>query len=390
LLAICAFSLSLLGTFLVPSGVVTSVHAFAADPTRGVFILAFLALVVGGALLLFAWRAPQIGLGAAFEPVSREALLLSNNVLLMVAAASVLLGTLYPMVLDALGLDKLSVGPPYFDSVFVPLMTPAIFLMGIGPLARWKAARLPDLAARLRWAALISVVTALVLPLVLGSWRPLVCLGLLLAMWGFTTVAVSMRERIGGEQDGLLVRLGRVPRVTCGIWFAHAGVGVFIVGVTLVKGYQVERDVPMRAGETVEVGGYQFRFEGVREVEGPNYRATRAMVTVSRDGRRTTTLYPAKRLFLVQKMPMTEAAIDHRVLRDLYVAMGEPIGAGAWSMRIQIKPFVRWIWGGCMLMAMGGLLAAGDRRYRLMPARRTLRASETSDTQRHPVSEDGR
>jgi cytochrome c-type biogenesis protein CcmF len=181
-----------------------------------------------------------------------------------------------------------------------------------------------------------------------------------------------------------------VPRVTCGIWFAHAGVGVFIVGVTLVKGYQVERDVPMRAGETVEVGGYQFRFEGVREVEGPNYRATRAMVTVSRDGRRTTTLYPAKRLFLVQKMPMTEAAIDHRVLRDLYVAMGEPIGAGAWSMRIQIKPFVRWIWGGCMLMAMGGLLAAGDRRYRLMPARRTLRASETSDTQRHPVSEDGR
>jgi cytochrome c-type biogenesis protein CcmF len=390
LLAICAFSLSLLGTFLVRSGVVTSVHAFAADPTRGVFILAFLALVVGGALLLFAWRAPQIGLGAAFEPVSREALLLSNNVLLMVAAASVLLGTLYPMVLDALGLDKLSVGPPYFDSVFVPLMTPAIFLMGIGPLARWKAARLPDLAARLRWAALISVVTALVLPLVLGSWRPLVCLGLLLAMWSFTTVAVSMRERIGGEQDGLLVRLGRVPRATCGMWFAHAGVGVFIVGVTLVKGYQVERDVPMRAGETVEVGGYQFRFEGVREVEGPNYRATRAMVTVSRDGRRTTTLYPEKRLFLVQKMPMTEAAIDHGVLRDLYVAMGEPIGAGAWSMRIQIKPFVRWIWGGCMLMAMGGLLAAGDRRYRLMPARRTLRASETSDTQRHPVSEDGR
>jgi cytochrome c-type biogenesis protein CcmF len=390
LLAICAFSLSLLGTFLVRSGVVTSVHAFAADPTRGVFILAFLALVVGGALLLFAWRAPQIGLGAAFEPVSREALLLSNNVLLMVAAASVLLGTLYPMVLDALGLDKLSVGPPYFDSVFVPLMTPAIFLMGIGPLARWKAARLPDLAARLRWAALISVVTALVLPLVLGSWRPLVSLGLLLAMWSFTTVAVSMRERIGGEQDGLLVRLGRVPRATCGMWFAHAGVGVFIVGVTLVKGYQVERDVPMRAGETVEVGGYQFRFEGVREVEGPNYRATRAMVTVSRDGRRTTTLYPEKRLFLVQKMPMTEAAIDHGVLRDLYVAMGEPIGAGAWSMRIQIKPFVRWIWGGCMLMAMGGLLAAGDRRYRLMPARRTLRASETSDTQRHPVSEDGR
>ena len=421
LLAICAFSLSLLGTFLVRSGVVTSVHAFAADPARGVFILAFLALVVGGALLLFAWRAPRIGPGAGFEPVSREALLLSNNVLLMVAAASVLLGTLYPMVLDALGLDKLSVGPPYFDSVFVPLMTPAIFLMGIGPLARWKAARLPDLAARLRWAALISVVTALALPLVLGSWRPLVSLGLLLAMWSFTTVAVSMRERIGGQQDGLLSRFRRVPRATCGMWLAHAGVGVFIVGVTLVKGYQVERDVPMRAGETVDVGGYQFRFEGVRDVEGPNYRATRAVVTVSRDSRRTATLYPEKRLFLVQTMPMTEAAIDHGVLGDLYVAMGEPIGAGAWSMRIQIKPFVRWIWGGCLLMAMGGLLAASDRRYRLMPVRRRQRASEAvagaaardapagiqtglhtgatdvlgatavaSGRQRQPVSEDGR
>ncbi|ABE36281.1 cytochrome c-type biogenesis protein CcmF [Paraburkholderia xenovorans LB400] len=378
LLAICAFSLSLLGTFLVRSGVITSVHAFASDPTRGVFILGFLALVVGGALLLFAWRAPQIGLGAGFEPVSREALLLSNNVLLMVAAASVLLGTLYPMVLDALGLDKISVGPPYFDSVFVPLMTPAIFLMGVGPLARWKAARVPDLAARLRWAAAVSVVTALALPFTLGSWRPLVSLGLLLATWSFATVAVSMRERIGSQQGRPLLRFRRVPRASYGMWLAHAGIGVFIVGVTLVKGYESERDVPMRRGQTVEVGGYQFRFDGVRDVDGPNYRATRASIAVSREGRPVTTLYPEKRLFLVQKMPMTEAAIDHGVLRDLYVAMGEPIGEEAWTLRIQIKPFVRWIWAGCLLMALGGMLAASDRRYRLFPGRRVLQMNEAA------------
>ncbi|MFL9946990.1 heme lyase CcmF/NrfE family subunit [Paraburkholderia agricolaris] len=401
LLAICAFSLSLLGTFLVRSGVITSVHAFASDPTRGVFILAFLALVVGGALLLFAWRAPQIGLGGGFEAVSREALLLSNNVLLMVAAASVLLGTLYPMALDALGLDKISVGPPYFDSVFVPLMTPAIFLMGIGPLARWRAARLPDLARRLRWAALVSVLTALLLPWALGTWRPLVSLGILLAVWSFATVAVSMRERLGasaGEsaarsaigaamgpsaegagadrhaprqsRAALFARARRVPRAVYGMWFAHAGVGLFIIGVTMVKGYQVERDVAMHSGETVEVGAYRFRFDGVVQVSGPNYLATRASVAVSRDGNPVATMYPEKRMFLVQKMPMTEAAIDHSVLRDLYVAMGEPSGGGAWTLRIQIKPFVRWIWGGCLLMAFGGLLAASDRRYRLLPGRR--------------------
>jgi cytochrome c-type biogenesis protein CcmF len=408
LLAICAFSLSLLGTFLVRSGVITSVHAFASDPTRGVFILAFLALVVGGALLLFAWRAPQIGLGGGFEPVSREALLLSNNVLLMVTAASVLLGTLYPMALDALGLDKISVGPPYFDSVFVPLMTPAIFLMGIGPLARWRAARLPDLARRLRWAALVSVLTALLLPWALGSWRPLVSLGILLAVWSFATVAVSMRERLGASarqsaagsaieaaesatgvaigfstegagddrhaprqsRAALFARARRVPRAVYGMWLAHAGIGVFIIGVTMVKGYQVERDVAMHSGETVEVGAYRFRFEGVAQVSGPNYLATRASVVVSRDGSPVATMHPEKRMFLVQKMPMTEAAIDHGVLRDLYVAMGEPAGGGAWTLRIQIKPFVRWIWGGCLLMAFGGLLAASDRRYRLLRGRR--------------------
>ncbi len=376
LLAICAFSLSLLGTFLVRSGVVTSVHAFASDPARGIFILAFLAVVTGGALMLFAWRAPRIGQGTGFELVSREALLLSNNLLFMVAAASVLLGTLYPMVLDALGLDKISVGPPYFDSVFVPLMTPVVFLMGVGPIARWKAAALPDLAVRLRWAALVSVATATVLPLLLGSWRPLVSLGLLLAAWSFTTVAASVRERLRGQPGSMIGRLRRVPRATYGMWCAHAGIGVFIVGVTLVKGYQVERDVLIHDGESFGVGGYAFRLDGVHDISGPNYQAKRATVSVSRDGRSVATLHPEKRLFLAQNMPMTEAAIDHGALRDLYVAMDQAVGDNAWTMRIQIKPFVRWIWGGCLLMAFGGLLAATDRRYRVLADRRSVCAKE--------------
>ncbi|WP_244438839.1 heme lyase CcmF/NrfE family subunit [Paraburkholderia dilworthii] len=381
LLAICAFSLSLLGTFLVRSGVVTSVHAFASDPARGVFILAFLALVTGGALMLFAWRAPKIEKGAGFELVSREALLLSNNLLFMVAAASVLLGTLYPMVLDALGLEKISVGPPYFDSVFVPLMTPVVFLMGVGPIARWKAAHVPELAVRLRWAALVSVATAIVLPLLLGSWRPLVSLGLLLAAWSFTTVATSMRDRLRGQQGPMVARLRHLPRSTYGMWFAHAGIGVFIVGVTLVKGYQTEQDLMMRYGESVAIGGYVFRLDSVRDIDGPNYQAKRATVSVSEDGRPVAALHPEKRLFLVQNMPMTEAAIDHGMLRDLYVAMDQPVGGHAWTMRIQIKPFVRRIWGGCMLMALGGLLAATDRRYRLVAGRRTRKEKQPAD---HP------
>ncbi|WJF91958.1 heme lyase CcmF/NrfE family subunit [Paraburkholderia bonniea] len=375
LLALGTFSLSLLGTFLVRSGVVTSVHAFASDPARGVFILAFLGLVMGGALLLFAWRAPQIGLGASFEPVSKEALLLSNNVLLIVALGAVLLGTLYPMLLDALGLDKISVGPPYFDSVFVPLMAPAIFLMGIAPLARWKSARLPELAVRLRWAAFVSVLTALLLPWVMGEWHALVSLGLLLALWTFTTIGVSLRERLRQGGGSLWARLRRIPRASYGMYLAHAGIGMFIVGVTLVKGYESERDVSLKPGESVALGRYQFRLDGVQRVSGPNYEAQRGSITVTQAGRTIATLHPEKRIFLVQKMPMTEAAIDHGVLRDLYVALGEPVGTGGWTVRIHLKPFVRWIWAGCLLMAAGGLLAASDRRYRVLPGRRKRAAA---------------
>lgn len=369
LLAICAFSMSLLGTFLVRSGVLTSVHAFATDPKRGIFILAFLSLVIGGSLTLFAWRAPRVGLGGKFEVVSRESMLLANNVLLAVAAGSVLLGTLYPLFLDALNLGKISVGPPYFDAVFVPLMTPALFLMGIGPLARWKEASLPEIAVRLKWAFGVSLVTALLLPFVLGRWTPLVAFGLLLAAWIIATSVVTLKYRLSRQDGNLWARLGAQPRAYYGMLLAHFGVAVFIIGVTLVKGYETERDVRMAIGDSVTVGGYAFRFDGVQEVAGPNYRGARGAIDVSRDGRHIRVLSPEKRVYNVQRMPMTEAAIDTGIFGDLYVSLGEPVSGGAWSVRVYHKPFVTWIWGGCIIMALGGFCALSDRRYRFAARR---------------------
>jgi len=369
LLAISAFSLSLLGTFLVRSGVLTSVHAFATDPKRGVFILAFLGLVIGCSLLLFAVRAPKVGLGGRFELVSRESALLANNVLLLVAAGSVLLGTLYPLFLDALNLGKISVGPQYFEAVFAPVMAAVVFLMGVGPLARWKEASLPELALRLRWAAAVALVTAIVVPLVAGEWTWIKGFGYLLAFWVFAASAVSLWERVGKGAGGVWARARQQPRAYWGMLLAHVGIGVFIVGVTTVKGYEVERDVRMDVGDTVTVGGYTFEFQGTTEKTGPNYRASRGTVEVSRNGRRVETLHPEKRIYTVQQMPMTEAAIDTGVFGDIYVSLGEPVAGGAWSVRVYYKPFVTWIWGGCVLMALGGLLALLDRRYRTLARR---------------------
>jgi cytochrome c-type biogenesis protein CcmF len=369
LLAILAFSLSLLGTFLVRSGVLTSVHAFATDPARGVFILAFLVVVVGGSLALFAWRAPRVGVGGQFALVSREASLLANNVLLVVAAGSVLLGTLYPLFVDALNLGKISVGPPYFEAVFVPLMAPALFLMGVGPLARWKQAALPDLATRLKWAAVVSVVAAVVAPFAMGRWSPMVFLGLLMAVWIAATCVVNVLETVGPlarvHGTGWARALRAQPRGYWGMLLAHFGVGVFIVGVTMVKAYETELDVRMRPGEVVEVGGYGFRLEGLQRRDGPNYESTVGLVTVLRDGREVVRLRPEKRFYPVQQMPMTEADMDSGFTRDLYVSLGERVDDDAWIVRIYHKPFIDWIWGGCFIMAAGGLLALTDRRYRL-------------------------
>ncbi len=383
LLAIVAFSLSLLGTFLVRSGVLTSVHAFATDPRRGIFILVFLAVVIGASLTLFAWRAPRVGLGGRFELISKESMLLMNNVLLTVAAAAVLLGTLYPLVLDALGLGKISVGPPYFDTVFVPLMAPALFLMGIGPLARWREASLPSLAQRLKWAFGLAVVCALVLPALLGEWTAMRSFGLLLAFWVFASTATALVSKLRAQPGpGLLARLRGVPRAQLGMLLAHAGIGVFVIGVTMVKSYEVERDLKMDPGDTAVVGGYTFRFDGVGEVRGPNYTAQRGVVTVLRNGAPAFVLSPEKRDYGDQQPQMTEASIHTGFTRDLYVSLGEPVGAGAWTVRIYYKPFVIWIWGGCVVMALGGLLAALDRRYRV--AERKRERPESSEPEPKP------
>jgi cytochrome c-type biogenesis protein CcmF len=365
LLAILAFSLSLLGTFVVRSGVLSSVHAFASDPARGIFILGFLALVIGGSLLLFAWRAPKVGTGGGFDMVSRESMLLANNVLLLVAASAVLLGTLYPLVLDALGMGKISVGPPYFETVFVPLMAPALFLMGIGPMARWRSAQVGDLARRLRWALGVSAVSALAAPFVLGHWTPMIGFGLLLGIWVASTAVLNLVQRLREHPaPRWSQRLAAQPGSYYGMLLAHFGVAVFVLGVTVVNGFQVEKDLRMEPGESTEIAGMRVRFDGVREVRGPNYTAARGTLVLTRDERVLATLQPERRNYLVTRMPMTETAIDRSVTRDLYVSLGEPLSATAWSVRVYYKPLVGWIWGGCVLMALGGVLAVLDRRYR--------------------------
>ena len=360
LLAIAAFSLSLLGTFLVRSGVLTSVHAFATDPRRGIFILMLLAIVVGSSLMLFAARAPKVSLGGRFALVSRETFLLMNNVLLLVACGAVLLGTLYPLLIDALGLGKLSVGPPYFNSVFVPIMLPLLVMVAIGPVARWKHADLKAILGKLWPAAIVAVLAGISLPMLAGTWHPYVALAMALVGWMVAALVLQAAERL---------KTGNPPRAWWGMQVAHFGLAAFVVGVAMVSTYQEERDVRMESGDTVTVGGYGFKFIGVREAEGPNYRASVGSFELSKDGKLQRTLHPEKRDYGPGSMPMTEAAIDASFTRDVYVSLGEALDGdkenGAWAVRVYFKPFVDWIWGGCLLMALGGLLAASDRRYRL-------------------------
>ena len=368
LLAILAFSLSLLGTFLVRSGVLSSVHAFATDPRRGLFILAFLVIVIGSSLSLYAWRAPRVGLGARFALLSRETLLLANNVLLVSACGAVLLGTLYPLALDALDLGKISVGPPYFETVFVPLLAPLVFLMGVGPIARWKEAALPDLVTRLKWAAGCAVVATLVVALARGGIGIVGVAGLLMAFWIVAAVATDLAERLrpaGGMRASIVHRARQVPRALAGMMLAHLGIAVFIFGVTLVRTGEVERDVQMGPGDTTTIGDLVFTFKGASDVRGPNYRSAQGEIVVTRGDRLVTTLRPEKRFYPASQSTMTEAAIQPGLTRDLYVSLGEPIAnSPAWIVRVYVKPFVDWIWGGCLMMALGGLLAASDRRYR--------------------------
>jgi len=368
LLAILAFSLSLMGTFLVRSGVLTSVHAFATDPRRGIFILGFLGLVCGGSLTLFVWRSPKVGMGGKFEFFSRETFLLCNNLLLIVATAVVFLGTLYPLFFDALKLGKISVGPPYFETVFVPVMVPALILMGIAPLVRWKQASARELARKLLLPGVVSLALALILPLLLGNWSGMVSVGIFVAVWivALTVIDVGGKVRRAPGAGIVGFKFASLSRSYNGMVLAHLGIAVFVLGVTLVKGYETVKDVRMDINDRVTVDSYVFTFKGIEKVSGPNYVAARALVEVSKDGKIIAALRPEKRLYTVSHMPMTEAAIDIGFLRDLYVTLGEALTTtGAWQVRVYYKPFVDWIWGGCVMMALGGLLAASDRRYRL-------------------------
>ena len=370
LLSIFGFSLSLLGTFLVRSGVLVSVHAFATDPERGMFILMFLAVVIGGALLLYAWRATQVSGGGQFTTMSRETLLLVNNVLLVVACAAVLLGTLYPLLSDAFMSDKISVGKPFFDTVFVPLMLPLAFVLGIGPLTRWKRDNTGLLAKRLRVSLVLAIVIGAALTAV--AYPPgsvIVALSIALSLWVCFSTFQAIAGRLANKKNKVAALLN-LPAEFTGMALAHIGLGVFIIGVTITSTYSTERDVRLTPGEKQELAGYTFTFMGVRNVPGPNYMAEQGEIRVTDAEGLVAVLRPEKRRYPIQEQPMTEAAVDVTLWRDLYVALGERLDGNAWSVRLYHKPLVRWIWLGPLLMVIGGFLAAADRRYRQVPARR--------------------
>jgi cytochrome c-type biogenesis protein CcmF len=363
LLAIFAFALSLLGTFLVRSGVLTSVHAFASDPERGVFILGFLVVVVGGSLTLYAWRAPLLKSAAQTNLLSRDGALLLNNVFLAVITSAILLGTLYPIAIDAMG-GKISVGPPYFNLMFVVITAPLGVLIGIGMLIRWRSDSLARLKSKLWSPALLALVSAALLTLSLFAWNWAAFAGLAMSVWIAITAVIAIHERF--RNRSLRSALRSTPAGFYGMLFGHMGIAVFIVGVTLTSLYNQEKDLRMAPGDVYKVAGYEFTFHGVRDFNIDNYVATRGGFTVrSESGDFEVDLFPEKRIYLVQTMPMTEAAIDAGLTRDLFIALGEPLDKeGAWAVRIYYKPFIRWIWLGAIIMALGGLFAASDRRYR--------------------------
>ena len=374
LLALFAFSLSLLGTFLVRSGVLTSVHAFATDPARGAFILLFLCLVIGGSLILYAWRAPSISSGGRFDLVSRESFLLGNNLILTLFCALVLFGTLAPLIYEALGWGKISVGFPWFNKMFVYLMPFLALMMAVGPLARWKHTEVSELV-RLLWLplALSLAIGAAALFMAGSDDRWYVALGVFLTAWLLLALLTSLKERYKHKGLGsALADFAGKGRSYYGMWLAHIGVAMFVIGATLVSNYGIEKDIRMSPGDSYEMEGYTFVFEGVSTIPGPNYKAHRGRFRVLEDGEEIALLEPEKRTYLVQNRPMTEAAIDPSLMRDLYVSLGESVGGGDWALRLYYKPFVRWIWLGAIFMALGGIVSISDRRYR--PLRRRKEA----------------
>jgi len=358
LLAICAFSLSLLGTFLVRSGILVSVHAFATDPTRGFFILAFLGIVILSALALYAWRAPSLDSTAGFKPLSRETFLLLNNVLLVIAATLVFLGTLAPLVIEVVNAGKISVGAPWFEIAFAIPMLPLTFLIGLGMHTAWRSQPVAPWLRLLRIPAMIAIAAGLLIPVVFyGHFGPLVVVGCIAGVW---IIATSLIQPLRAWRSGV-----RITPAVLGMSVAHIGVGLFVLGVTLVKTFNIETDRALQPGQSIEIGHYQYQMRELRDVQGPNYIAREAIVEIRRNGELVAEVRPQKRQYLVQKSPMTEAGISAGWNRDLFVALGDQIGADTWSVRVQYKPMIRFIWLGCLVMALGGLIAASDRRYRV-------------------------
>lgn len=364
LLAVIAFSLSLLGTFLVRSGVLTSVHAFATDPERGIFILLFLCIVIGLSLALYAWRAPKVGTGGHFAFISRETFLLIGNVLLVVASASVLLGTLYPLFMDALGLGKISVGPPYFDAIFFLIMVPLVIILGFGSISRWQQQQGKTLWQALRWPLVASALLGFVPMLFVGLKGLNVWAGIAGAAWIILTTAKTVSQRLQHKTQKWQA-LRQLPRSFQAMAIAHSGLAVCIIGITLTNAFSIEKDLRMVVGKPLTIADYQFDFIKIDSVKGANYTAHQGTINVSHNGQAIATLQPQKRLYASQRaMPMSEAAIAANPWRDVYVALGEELETNAWSVRIYLKPFVRWIWFGGIFMIIGGLWALLDKRYR--------------------------
>lgn len=365
LLAIFAFSLSLLGTFLVRSGVLTSVHAFASDPERGFFILVLLLLTIGGSLTLYAFKAPNVKSESSFGWLSREMLLLINNVFLVVMAITVLLGTLYPLLIDALGSGKISVGPPYFNALFVPIMSLLALSMGISGAARWRQTSIAGLKKQLFVPAIISLVVGLVFPFIYGDgFNFRVFLGITISTWIIATTAKEFKDKFRNT-NSITAKLSQLTLSYYGMMLAHLGVAVVAIGITLVSTYSEERDMRMAPGDKIELADYQFEFKGAKKVKGANFTADEGTIVITLEGEPVVTLYPQKRHYTVKRSMMTEASIDPGLFRDLYLAMGEPLGNdGAWAIRVHYKPYVRWLWLGGLLMALGGLLTVFDKRYR--------------------------
>jgi len=356
LLAIIQFSLSLVGTFLVRSGVLVSVHSFASDPSRGLFILGFLGVAIGGSLALYAWRGPAFRTRGGFDVISRESFLMFNNVLLVVTAALILIGTLYPLFLDAMNLGKISVGPPYFNFVFLIPTVPLLFLLAVGMHAKWKKGQLGEMRGPLTVLGVGAAIFGLLVPVVAyGSFHVMSAIGLSAGVWVILSSLWDPIQRWRKKQT--------LSRGLLGMSIAHIGVGLFAIGVTVVQMYKIEKDIALKPGESYTMQGYEFRFNGTKQIDGPNYVAMQSEVAITKEGKTIAVLHPQKRVYRVQKSPMTEAGLEVDWNRDLFVAMGEDLGNGSWSLRLQYKPMVRFIWLGAVIMALGGLLAITDRRF---------------------------